>query len=332
MASTTQPESQYENSATHIEPESEYDSSYFSNSSAGSTTASLSSAILDYVYENGRRYHAYREGVYVLPNDESEQDRLDLVHHIMLMLLSGKLLVAPVDTPQKILDLGTGTGIWAVDAADEYPSAEVIGNDLSPIQPGWVPPNCKFEVDDFEADWPHPHDTFDVVHARTLSGSVKDWPKLHEQAFKALKSGGILEVQEPAVWAWSDDGTLKDDSYYMQMQRLTEEASVKMGRRFNTAADQKQWMIDAGFVDVQEKIYILPFGPWPKNKKLKQIGFMQKQQLQDALEPYCLALFTRVLDWSNEQVADFLAKVREEIQSGKQHSYTKAYFVYGRKP
>lgn len=88
---------------------------------------------------------------------------------------------------------------------------------MSPIQPGWVPPNCKFEVDDFEADWPHPHDTFDVVHARTLSGSVKDWPKLHEQAFKALKSGGILEVQEPAVWAWSDDGTLKDDSYYMQM-------------------------------------------------------------------------------------------------------------------
>lgn len=34
-----------------------------------------------------------------------------------------------------MLDLGTGTGIWAIDFADEYPSANVIGTDLSPIQP-----------------------------------------------------------------------------------------------------------------------------------------------------------------------------------------------------
>jgi len=59
---------------------------------------------------------------------------------------------------------------------------------------------------------------------------------------------------------------------------------------------------------------------------------MQKMQLQDALEPYCLELFTRVLGWSNERVMEFLGKVREEIREGKQHSYTKAYFVCGRKP
>ena len=34
---------------------------------------------MNYTYENGRRYHAFREGEYVLPNDEAEQDRLDLV-------------------------------------------------------------------------------------------------------------------------------------------------------------------------------------------------------------------------------------------------------------
>ncbi|RJE17286.1 hypothetical protein PHISCL_10377, partial [Aspergillus sclerotialis] len=30
-------------------------------------------------YENGRRYHGYREGEYMMPNDDREQDRLDLV-------------------------------------------------------------------------------------------------------------------------------------------------------------------------------------------------------------------------------------------------------------
>lgn len=29
------------------------------------------------------------------------------------------------------------TGIWAIDFADEYPSADVLGNDLAPSQPDW---------------------------------------------------------------------------------------------------------------------------------------------------------------------------------------------------
>jgi methylase of polypeptide subunit release factors len=62
-------------------------------------------------------------------------------HESFLMLLNGELHAAPIKNPQRILDVGTGTGIWAIDAADKYPSAEVIGTDISPIQPGWVPPN-----------------------------------------------------------------------------------------------------------------------------------------------------------------------------------------------
>lgn len=37
-------------------------------SSLYSDTTSVSSSVKDYVYENGRRYHAYREGKYMLPN------------------------------------------------------------------------------------------------------------------------------------------------------------------------------------------------------------------------------------------------------------------------
>ena len=62
-------------------------------------------------------------------------------------MLDGELFRAPIsNAPGRVLDVGTGTGIWAMDFADEYPSAVVIGIDLSPIQPSWVPTNCKFLV------------------------------------------------------------------------------------------------------------------------------------------------------------------------------------------
>lgn len=45
------------------------------------------------------------------PNDEQEQDRMDLLHHVFLLVLGGRLHRAPIPKhPQRVLDLGTGTG------------------------------------------------------------------------------------------------------------------------------------------------------------------------------------------------------------------------------
>jgi hypothetical protein len=49
------------------------------------------------------------------------------------------------------------------DFADKYPSAQVAGTDLSAIQPQWVPPNCKFELDDAQLEWKYPPNHFDFV-------------------------------------------------------------------------------------------------------------------------------------------------------------------------
>jgi hypothetical protein len=52
----------------------------------------------------------------------------------------------------------------------KFPQAQVIGNDISAIQPKWVAPNVEFIVEDFESEWLYQQNSFDFVHARLLAG------------------------------------------------------------------------------------------------------------------------------------------------------------------
>lgn len=106
-----------------------------------------------------------------------------MAHHLWNIILRGSLSWAPLVSTHRVLDLGTGTGIWAIDFGDENPEADVLGTDLSAIQPSWVPPNVRFEVDDFEEEWSFAH-KFDYIHGRYLIGSVSDWKGLIQKCFE----------------------------------------------------------------------------------------------------------------------------------------------------
>lgn len=69
------------------------------------------------------------------------------------------------------------------DMADKYPEASVKGIDVSPIQPFWIPPNAKFEMDDFNLRW-EDQEKYDLIHARELLGSVPNWNLFYENCFR----------------------------------------------------------------------------------------------------------------------------------------------------
>ena len=177
----------------------------YESDALGSSSSSLSSSISDYKFENGRRYHRFREGAYNFPNDETEQDREDMKHALIVNLCGGRLHFANIgENPQNILDMGTGTGIWAIESessvleearywtegrlmravGDLYPGANILGVDLSPIQPEWVPPSVKFMVDDVESTWLRPLNHYDYIHGRHLVTAIKNWPQLMGRVFK----------------------------------------------------------------------------------------------------------------------------------------------------
>ncbi|KAL2678771.1 hypothetical protein Neosp_009522 [[Neocosmospora] mangrovei] len=295
------------------------DSLYDSAEEASSYLSSLKSSIYNYRFDNGRRYHAFREGTYLVhgrqPNDDEEQNRMDLVHHIYSLVLDGKLHLAPIGkSPQRVLDLGTGTGIWAIDFAE-------------------TPPNCFFEVDDFEDDWVYKK-PFDYIHGRELEGCIGDDEKLFKKAFDNLSSGGYFELQAQRGCFLSDDGTHEKAANAQRWAAGILEGSGKFGKPIDCAHQWKDELIKVGFVDVQEEIrkVQIPIGPWPKDPKLKEIGKYQSVQTRQAIDSYTPKLFGAVLGWSNEEIEVIMAQAKKELQDRSVHLYLPVHIMWGRKP
>ncbi|KAF6829662.1 methyltransferase domain-containing protein [Colletotrichum musicola] len=238
-----------------------------------------------------------RHPAYYGPNDEQELERLDFMSNLLIKLTKGKLHHAPLkqEKVHRILDIGTGTGIWAVEIADMFPDAEVIGNDLSPVQTTWVPPNVKFEVDDVESPWVGRK--YDFIFSRFMAGAIADWPKLVKNTFE-----------------------------------LFMECSRKLGRDPAPGPQLPQWMHDAGFINIHHKKIRVPLGTWPRDPHLKEIGHMNMIQALDGLEAYNLRHYTGVLGWTKEEALALFANVRKEMRSNAFHAMIDYHVVYGQVP
>ncbi|KAL8388154.1 hypothetical protein RB595_009419 [Gaeumannomyces hyphopodioides] len=303
--------------------------------SVGGDSASLASSILKYRVENGRTYHAFKAGAYILPNDEIENERLDLQHAMCVLTIDNQLYTCPAGKGghqvHRALDVGCGTGIWTMDFADEHPEAQVIGVDLSPIQPSFVPPNVSFYVDDIEAEWTY-NDPFDFVHLRMMSASIQDWPKLFGQIYQNLTPGGWVELHDPVYPMCSDDGTVSEGMPVYKWSELMAEAADKMGSRLDSGLAYRQQLLDAGFTNVVQRVYKWPMNTWPKDPKHKELGAWCLENIMQGLQALSLALFTRALGWKADELELFLVDVRKDLRNRNIHGYWRIVVTYGQKP
>ncbi|KIL85329.1 hypothetical protein FAVG1_11284 [Fusarium avenaceum] len=290
---------------------------------ATTSTASISSSILEYRNFQGRTFHSDKYNTDPLtPNDEQQRMSIDITHHYLTLLLDGKLTLAPLkEDMEKVLDVGTGTGIWAIDFADEHPNTEVIGTDLSPIQPSWVPPNVKFEIEDATNTWSWSDNTFDLVHMRYLIGSITDWGALFKEAFRCCKPDGFVESVEVNPIFLSDDNTIASDSPINTWNKVCEEGGKAFGRSLCDVPDDVQLLRAAGFVDIQVTDFKVPVGGWAKDPKLRRVGQFLRATIENDLEGYTLMTYQHILGWPKDEYELFLVKMRKALRNGNIHGY-----------
>ncbi|KAH8647175.1 S-adenosyl-L-methionine-dependent methyltransferase [Xylariales sp. PMI_506] len=286
--------------------------------------------------ESGRMYHTYKgdTSAYLLPNDPTEQDRLDLQHAMMTYLWDGRLALAPLPgAPKLVLDVATGTGIWALEFARANPTSFVIGTDLTKIQPEPDVPNCLFERMDCEEDWLW-SDRFDYIHVRMIVTAIRNPERLIQQAMHYLKPGGWLEIGDADMDLLPDSDADKERVESSNLKNWFNYCAIGASRNgidLHKAKHYQSWMIKAGFSDVKEEKFRVPCAPWPKDRIEKRVGQWMQANYLSGLRGVGFKML-RSAGMAPEQIDDFITATRHELIQENIRGYTPWYAVYGRKP
>ncbi|RKF71505.1 Secondary metabolism regulator LAE1 [Golovinomyces cichoracearum] len=293
-------------------------------------------------YENGRLYHSYNKGKYLMPCDEDEQDRLDIYHKLLLLARRGALHTFPFTAPYDegigplILDWGTGTGIWAIEMADKYLAvhAKVIGLDLALTQPPNIPSNLTFLQGDIDSSWDNlGKDRWDLIHIRMLNGGVSYWQNIYEKVYSHLKpEHGRLEHTEIDLTPRCNDGSLPASSALHYWNRQISEASKMAGRSLAYNGETELMLIQCGYVDIQEQIIETPLNPWPTAAHAKELGKWYNLGLMQGLQALSMAPLTRMMGWSVDEVNKLCNEVRKEISCNQYHVYHNIHIWNARRP
>ncbi|KXH35206.1 TAM domain methyltransferase [Colletotrichum simmondsii] len=271
----------------------------------------------------------------IIEADNQNEDEREESHTLFRLTFGDRLGTAPPNDPGsgvgRVLDVGTGSGIWAIDYGDEHPESQVRGIDLSAAQPTFTPKNVKFLIDDLEEPWTYSR-PFDYIHSRMMNSSIRDWREYIENCYDNLNPGGYLELNEIDVKPLSDDGTLKPEHSISRTVEMLQEASELFGRPYQDPRALKSVLMETGFTGVTMQHFKWPTNSWPKEPRHKELGVWNNENLTQGWEAICMAPLTRALRWTKNEVLVLMAENRRDFCDRNIHAYFSIWSIYGRKP
>jgi hypothetical protein len=166
-----------------------------------------------------------------------------------------------------------------------------------------------FKEDSEHSEWIHPH-PFDYIHLRLAVSCFDDHRTVIRKSFDNMNPGGWIELMDPVFQTLCDDNTLQG-TYLEKLNRTMIEAGLAIGRDLKKPVNYKQWLIEAGFVDVVEEVgpgpgklshphwhckqslvanrnpLMLVGNPWPIEPRWKELGKWLMTNTHRALRGMC---------------------------------------------
>ncbi|KAH7037210.1 S-adenosyl-L-methionine-dependent methyltransferase [Microdochium trichocladiopsis] len=284
-----------------------------------------------YLEAYGHKFHA--SGNIYVPFDEEEQRHMHARHKLLRTCLGGALTSTrlPPDT-KTIVDIGTGTGVWAIEMAARYPGSTIMGIDISKIQSSVVPGNVRYLIADIEQPWEMADDYADFVHMRDITGGIRNWPGLVSQAFRKLKPGGVLEMTEMRTTIHDFDGKFDDADICPSFTKLFRTLYERVNMDFDPAPKFPEWLHAAGFENVKQRMEILPIGDWAKDDQLRQRQKLVNNLVMQYLGHHSTMIFAGA-GYEQKAFDEQLSAIKRELFDSQQSKpYVMAVFTTARRP
>lgn len=274
-----------------------------------------------YVAAGGRRHLA--DVPDLLPKDDQEINRLDFQHHLLRYTMRGNF-AAPISQPTSILDVGCGTGRWAIEMAGLFPTANVIGLDIVPPStrvPGYserLPENFLFVNANVFEGLPFSEGSFDFVHMRLLFTAipVQRWPQVLRELTRVTRAGGWVELVEGGL---PQNGGAAMDA----INRWIAEVSTRRGIDVQIGTRIGAFLQQCGLMDIVFRDIYLPIGRY--GGRAGQMTAADTFAMYEGLR----SLITAQGITSQQDFDRALAAARTEVDVGSRQAVRPFYLAYG---
>jgi ubiquinone/menaquinone biosynthesis C-methylase UbiE len=272
------------------------------------------------ILAHGRRYH--ESDAVLTPDDDDERDRLNGQHELFKACRGGELTATKIngDGPLKVLDVGTGSAIWAMEMGERHRQAQIVGVDISRAKfPETTPANVRLLACNVNEEWDWCRgDGFDLIHIRNLFGGVTDWKALLGRALHHLEAGGRIEVSDCRV-SWQENycgpaiNMAERFKAGQEFEKALSSAMAQLGFELEPIASMMTWLVEAGFEDVRQVVEYAPHRPWAPGAEMKHRGRLVEQLTRGGLESVSMRALGKC-GWADEDTRTLIDRVLEELQ------------------